>query len=196
MAWKQKQKRLSTIFQSKNKCRYRQGFRYQSKKIDPISKQTYLYYPHLKRIATIALITLPCIIASIILVTALIAVNLAIEVYFCHYYTGPFKSLVSLLPSVTYAASIPTMVNFYTKAMKRLNELENRVTTRNHDDALTFKGFTVSIIVVFLNLFLVGFLLIPFRDHIDGFFLSEKLTVNMFVDRVKYFVVTGQVFDL
>ncbi|KAG0151035.1 hypothetical protein CROQUDRAFT_651552 [Cronartium quercuum f. sp. fusiforme G11] len=119
------------------------------------------YFPWWKREARM-MVTAPVLILFAIGLTALITAITAIELIVGEVYNGPFKQVMSLLPTVLFAAFVPQLVTLWQSIAMRLVAWENHTYESAYGRSLTIKMFIVHALVAYASLILTAFVYVPF----------------------------------
>ncbi|KAJ1557618.1 hypothetical protein HK096_006241, partial [Nowakowskiella sp. JEL0078] len=185
--------------------RIRPDFRPETIREDELTGERVPFYPVWKRWVNFGTVTIPSVLGVILFLATLIISFLSLEIFITEYYNGPYKSILSLIPTVLYSALLPFITAYYQKLALRLNILENYPTDSSYDYAFTQKIFIFFSLVNWLALSVLGVLIVPFNDIIGDILerngmgyvsLSSKsssLGPKTLTDRVFYFVATAQV---
>ncbi|KAJ1547866.1 hypothetical protein HK096_010182, partial [Nowakowskiella sp. JEL0078] len=185
--------------------RIRPEFRPEKIREDALTGERVPYYPVWKRWVNFGSITIPSILGVILFLATLIISFLSLEIFITEYYNGPYKSILSLIPTVLYSVILPFVTGYYQKLALKLNILENHPTDSSYDYAFTQKIFIFFSLVNWLALSVLGVFIVPFNDIIGDILernglgsvsLSSKSTSlgpKTLVDRVFYFVATAQI---
>ncbi|EGG10284.1 uncharacterized protein MELLADRAFT_47238 [Melampsora larici-populina 98AG31] len=119
------------------------------------------HFPWWKREAR-KLVTVPVLIIFAMCLVAIITGITAIELIVGEVYNGPFKKVLSLLPTVLFAACVPQLVSLWKSVAIRLVTWENHTYESAYDRSLTIKMFIVHALVAYASLILTAFVYVPF----------------------------------
>ncbi|KAH9818115.1 calcium-activated chloride channel-domain-containing protein [Melampsora americana] len=119
------------------------------------------YFPWWKREAR-KFMTVPVLIVFAICLVTIITGITAIELIVGEVYNGPFKKVLSLLPTVLFAACVPQLVSLWKSVAIRLVTWENHTYESAYDRSLTIKMFIVHALVAYASLILTAFVYVPF----------------------------------
>ncbi|KAH9810692.1 calcium-activated chloride channel-domain-containing protein [Melampsora americana] len=106
--------------------------------------------------------TVPVLIVFAICLVTIITGITAIELIVGEVYNGPFKKVLSLLPTVCFAACVPQLVSLWKSVAIRLVTWENHTYESAYDRSLTIKMFIVHALVAYASLILTAFVYVPF----------------------------------
>ena len=120
------------------------------------------------------LISIPILLIFAMLLISLLTFIFMIEAFGIQFYNGPYKSYISLLPTVLFCVLVPQLINLYQPILKWLSKWENHRTFTDFDSSLTLKMFTINSLVSYGGLILTAFIYIPFGNDIIKYF-SEKI---------------------
>ncbi|KAJ3298545.1 hypothetical protein HK104_010600 [Borealophlyctis nickersoniae] len=204
--WNRKASQWASAWGTRNYSKIekiRPEFRPETLASDPITGERIPYYAYWKRWAKIASITLPVTAAMSAVFFAVVWTITTAEVFTKQYYDGPFENIVTFVPTIFYAASIPALNSFYVTLSHRLNDIENRATDTSFESSYTQKLFIFNSLVAWLSLFAVSWFFIPLSDligtrlHSAGYITKLDFDVgpSSLRQRLSYFVVTGQVIN-
>ncbi|TPX61719.1 hypothetical protein PhCBS80983_g00991 [Powellomyces hirtus] len=181
----------------------RPEFRPTKMMVDPVTHERQPFYPYWKRWVFQSAVTLPTTLASIAFLSSVVFVIVTSDVFFHRFYDGPGKSFVGFLPTIGYAAAIPTLQSYYARLATRLSEAENYSTDTQYAASFAQKLFTFNSLVAFFALFAESYLFIPFSTYIGARLKSQGWISSMAFDlgpgsmqaRLAYLVITAQVIN-
>ncbi|KAJ3068657.1 hypothetical protein HDU98_008203 [Podochytrium sp. JEL0797] len=206
-AWKRQQFLLADSWNSQNaqKLNKRHDFVPDHTIRDPATGLSIPTYTFWKRWIVHAGMTVPLVLAFIVLVVFFSAVILILQIFFTQVYNGPYKQVLSMSPVLLQVLTLPHIAAVYHRLSLRTTRLENSESTDDHSASLARKSFLVSFLLTHLSLFLVAACYIPVSDRLLPWLSACGVPVGGDVQilnllgpeslkgRVVYFCVTGQV---
>ncbi|KAJ3179606.1 hypothetical protein HDU87_002812 [Geranomyces variabilis] len=205
--WNRKAAAYATRWGTRNYSKIekiRPEFRPSKMLIDPVTQERQPYYPYYRRWIFRTLVTVPTTIASIGFLGGIVFVIISSDIFFHKFYDGPGKDFVGYIPTIAYAAAVPTMQSYYARIAAKLSEHENLSTDTQHASSYTQKLFTFNSLIAFFALFAESYLYIPFSTVIGARLKSQGwITTSSFGDlgpaslqtRLAYLVITAQVIN-
>lgn len=211
--WKKKEVDLAVQWGVRGVSRIqlpRTQFKWDYEAADPVTGEPVKVYPTKKRLQT-QLLQVPFAVVCLLILGALYLFCFSIEIFIAEIYNGPFKSILTFLPTIILTALIPTLSTALGNLAGRLTEAENYDTHDAHEAAFTQKIFVVNFITSYTPLFLTAFVYMPFGNLLVPYLdilkiTAEKLSSNQEItaqsfsinpDRLKkqtiYFTVTAQI---
>jgi anoctamin-10 len=155
----------------------RRDFHYEKEIHDPITGETTLYFPAIKRLSR-QLLQVPFALLASLALGSLIAICFGIEIFISEVYNGPLKSVLVFLPTILLTILVPTISTFLTGLATRLTDFENYATQDAYDKAMVSKLFVLNFITSYLGVFLTAFVYVPFAailvPYLDVFSLTVK----------------------
>ncbi|XP_044724107.1 calcium-activated chloride channel domain-containing protein [Hirsutella rhossiliensis] len=120
------------------------------------------------------LVQIPFMLLATLVLGALIAMALAIEVLISEVYDGQYKSYLEYLPPTLLAIIMPCVSQFLERTATALTGFENHRTADSHEQSLAQKVFMLNFTTLYLPIFLTAFVYFPFG--------------SLFVPRLKSFL--------
>ncbi|TIC12243.1 DUF590-domain-containing protein [Wallemia mellicola] len=133
------------------------------------TKQTAWYVREAKLLAS-----LPILLLFAALLAALLTSIFMLEAFGLHFYEGPLKSYISLVPTVLFCVVVPQVIAVYQPVLTWLSKWENHPTHSDTDSSLTIKTFTINSLVSFGGLALTAYVYVPFGNTLMSI-AGEKL---------------------
>ncbi|KAL7266877.1 hypothetical protein RUND412_010559 [Rhizina undulata] len=197
--------------------RRRAAFQHESEIEDPVTGEIVKFFPAWKRLARQAL-QIPFALGASGILSALYAVVFAIEIFIAEVYNGPFKSVLTFLPTVLLTVLVPSITSVLTIVATKLTDFENYDNSHSYETAMTHKIFVFNFICSYVPLFLTAFVYVPFGNlimpHLDILGLAVQpstgdegsqitttaspfqINPHRLRNQVIYFAVTDQVVNL
>ncbi|KAI7859678.1 calcium-activated chloride channel-domain-containing protein [Circinella umbellata] len=143
--------------------------------------------------------SLPGVALGAFFLSIIVGCVFVLQLFLHEYYTGPFRQILHYTPTIGYVLFIPTMTRIYSSWVKILNDWEMHKTESSWEYFYTQKIFIANFLVAYLSLFFIGWVYIPFGDHVLPY-LTElnishshtKVDFNRLRGQLIYFIVTGQ----
>lgn len=112
------------------------------------------------------LAAVPVILLFATLIVVTLTAIFSIEVIAAEVYDGPWKSIVTLVPTILFSTCVPVVLAVWRATACGLTEWENYATTSAHDRSLTYKIFGLQSLVTYGGLMLTAFAYIPYGEAI------------------------------
>src|SRR5437764_727758 len=157
----------------------RRDFEYEKEIHDPITGETTLYFPAIKRLYR-QLLQVPFALLASLALGSLIAICFGIEIFISEVYNGPLKFVLVFLPTILLTILVPTISTFLTGLATRLTDFENYATQDAYDKAMVSKLFVLNFITSYLGVFLTAFVYVPFATILVPYLDVFSLTVKPF----------------
>ncbi|KAI9250932.1 calcium-activated chloride channel-domain-containing protein [Phascolomyces articulosus] len=166
---------------------------------DEVTGEEVPYCPAWKIFARRAM-SFPGVAVGALFLSVIVGCVFVLQLFLHEYYTGPFRQVLHYAPTIGYVLLIPTMSGIYSSWVKLLNNWEMHKTESSWEYHYTQKIFIANFLVAYLSLFFIGWVYIPFGDHVLPY-LTElnishshtKVDFNRLRGQLIYFIVTGQV---
>lgn len=134
--------------------------------------------------------SIPVIIGFAAILTAVLTGIFVLEAFVTHLYTGPGYKLISLLPTVLFAAAVSSFLSIYQSFATKLTDWENHKHQSTYDASLTVKRFALSSIVAYLGLALSAFVYVPFGSQLMGlihvYLYNNQKSLSTTADSTKF----------
>lgn len=164
--------------------RKRPSFQYEKEIKDPVTGEVQQIFPATKRLQRQVLIA-PFAVLATLLLGSLIAVSFGIEIFISEIYDGPFKSILTFLPTILLTTGLPLLTNILTLVATKMSDYENYETDSAYERSMTEKIFVLNFITSYLPVFLTAFVYIPFGTVIVPYLDVFSLTVKPFAENEK-----------
>lgn len=144
-------------------------------------------------------LVVPTVGVLVLMLALIICVIYVSDVLIGQIYHGPFKDIISLMPTVAFAGAMSQFSAAYKQVAIWLTKKENHQTAREFDEGLTSKMFIVNFLGNFSSALFYGLFYVPFSHVATGalerYFMitSVKVSPEAFRTQVISFVMTGQV---
>ncbi len=147
---------------------------------DPVTGEQMRIFPARDRLQR-QLLQIPFVIAAVLILGTLISACFAIEIFISEVYTGPFKSVLTFLPTLILTTGLPFLSSILTKAANSLTDFENYETEAQYERSLTSKTFVINFITSYLPLCLTSFVYVPFGKVIVPYLNVFSVACRPFV---------------
>lgn len=162
----------------------RHDFSHETSQTDPVTGETQLIFPDIKRLQR-QLLQAPFALIAVLMLGTLIATAFGIEIFISEVYNGPFKTILVFLPTVILTTGLPLLTGVLTNVATRLNDFENYETDSAYEKSMTRKIFVLNFITSYLPVLLTAFIYVPFGSIIVPYLDVFSLTVKPFADNDK-----------
>ncbi|KAI8878370.1 DUF590-domain-containing protein, partial [Backusella circina FSU 941] len=199
--WERKEKEYAVKWGVRNYAKHekkRADFKGDKMVIDQVTGESVPFVSPWKLLGR-RLATIPGVLVGALFLTVIVSFVFCLQLFLHEYYNGPLRQILVYLPTVGYVLFIPTMTGFYTRWVKALNDWEMYKTSAQWEYHYTEKIFIANFLVGYLSLFIIGWVYIPFGDHILPFLVQLNIShEHKAVDferlrsQLKALIVTGQ----
>ncbi|KAI8146256.1 calcium-activated chloride channel-domain-containing protein [Fennellomyces sp. T-0311] len=200
--WKRREQSLALRWDVRNCSKHeRRRLEFQGDRMvrDPVTGEEEPYSPAWKIFVRRAM-SIPGVALGAFLLSIIVAFVFVAQLFLHEYYTGPFHQVLHYAPTIGYVLFIPTMSGIYSSWVKILNNWEMHKTESSWEYNYTRKIFVANFLVAYLSLFFIGWIYIPFGDHVLPY-LSDlnishshtKVDFQRLRAQLVYFIVTGQI---
>ncbi|KAG0204523.1 hypothetical protein BGX28_003571 [Mortierella sp. GBA30] len=165
---------------------------------DPVTGEMLPFFSPWKRWSR-KLAGVPVVLGGAVVLSAVITIVFAIEVFLTVYYDGYLKEILIYAPMVLYSLSIPNVTAICKSVAERLTDYENYETHAGYEYHLMQKVFIFNALTSYMSILLTAYIYIPFGPEVISTFQSygisfSKATIDphMLQSRLKAFMITTQ----
>ncbi|KAF9012830.1 hypothetical protein BGZ52_007071, partial [Haplosporangium bisporale] len=142
---------------------------------------------------------IPVMVVGTLILTAVITMVFALEVFLTEYYDGYMKDYLVYVPTVLYTIAIPYVSDICLAVSKKLVNYENYETHASYDYHLVQKVFIFNALNSYLSILLTAYIYIPFGADIILFmqqyglpFASTAIDPHTLRERLMAFMISDQ----
>lgn len=155
-------------------------FKPQSYRVDSLLGTARPYYPQWEIIVRSTIANVPLFLISGCILLFLIAIAFIVDVTLSEVYSGPLKSIVSLLPAVVFQVLTLPFTFIYSIVAERLTKLENRRTKTDFQASLSGKMFLQNFMLSYTALFLISYIYGPFAEYFVPHYIQNRMSQSFF----------------
>ncbi|KFH63690.1 hypothetical protein MVEG_10383 [Podila verticillata NRRL 6337] len=199
--WSRRERELALWWGVKNVSKTemrRPSFKGETLAVDPITGELTPFFSPWKRwLRTLA--GIPVMVVGTLILTAVITMVFALEVFLTEYYDGYMKDYLVYVPTVLYTIAIPYVSDICLAVSKKLVNYENYETHASYDYHLVQKVFIFNALNSYLSILLTAYIYIPFGADIILFmqqyglpFASTAIDPHTLRERLMAFMISDQ----
>lgn len=109
-----------------------------------------------------------------------------LEIFINEIYQGPFKSILSLLPTIMVSLIVPIFTMIYSIICNQYLKFEKNITNEKYDKSLLEKMFIFNCLASYSPLIITSFIYLPLGYILNPYLQSIKTTISNFTNSYSY----------